>query len=77
MGDVITFEPDGSNHIKRLSYDPDTNHLHVAFLNGSSESRSGVPAHVFAEMTRQRSTGKYYHAVIKRHYKLAEKSGKT
>ncbi len=73
MGDLLKFEPDRSAQITRLEYDPDNLYLYVLFKNQSSYTYAGVPAHVFAQMTRSPSAGKFFHAVIKRHYKLVEK----
>lgn len=69
MGQILSFEPDSSNHVRRMSYDPDSRHLHMSFKNGATATHAGVPPDVFAAMTRERSIGTYYHKVIKRHYK--------
>ncbi len=76
MAKLLQFEPDSSNHISRLQYDPDGMYLYVLFTNQSSYTFAGVPAHVFAEMTRAPSSGKFFHSVIKRHYKLVERNSK-
>ncbi len=76
MGKLLNFSPEQSDHISRLDYDPDNLYLYVRFKNHSSYTFSGVPAHVFAQMTRAPSSGKFFHAVIKRHYQLVEKSPK-
>jgi KTSC domain len=62
-----------SSHIRRLTYNPESERLAVAFSNGSTYHHAAVPAHVFAQMTRHPSAGEYYHKVIKKHYKLLGK----
>lgn len=74
MGKLLNFEPERSDHISRLDYDPDNLYLFVRFKNKASYTFAGVPAHVFAQMTRAVSAGKFFHSVIKRHYKMVEKS---
>ncbi len=76
MGKLIPFEPEHSDNISRLDYDPDNMYLYVRFKNQASYTFAGVPAHVFAQMTRATSAGKFFHSTIKRHYKLVEKSPK-
>lgn len=76
MSNLLHFSPTDSNHISRLSYDPDSTHLHVTFQNGMSYSFAGVPSTVFNAMTRSPSAGRYFHNVIKRHYRLVAKSTK-
>jgi hypothetical protein len=71
----LTFEPYGS-HIKHLAYDPDSLDLSVTFQDNRTYTHSKVPPHVFTAMTRHPSTGKYYHNVIRRHYRLTNKSAK-
>ncbi len=73
MADILQFEPERSKQITRLAYDPDSLYLYVTFTNNASYTFAGVPSHVFAEMTRAPSAGKFFHSVIKRHYKLVEK----
>lgn len=73
MANILTFEPDRSNHISRLSYDPDSLYLYVTFTNNSSYTYAKVPPTVFAAMTRAPSAGIYFHQVIKRHYQLVQK----
>lgn len=75
MGNILQFQPPDSNHITRLSYDPDNLYLYVTFTNNSSYTFAGVPSHVFAQMTRAPSAGKFFHSVIKKHYKIVEKAG--
>lgn len=73
MGKIIDFTPPSTSHIRRLTYDPDAQALHVTFANGSSYTHTDVPPRVFNILARQNSPGTYYHAVIKRHYKLTSK----
>ena len=76
MKNVLTHEPKDS-HVSRMSYDPETQHLHVSFRNRPNKQQEdrtytykGVPQHVFEAMKEHQSPGSYYHNVIKRHYKL-------
>lgn len=74
MGNLIEFSTPGSAHISHLQYDPDKLYLSVRFQNDSSYTFAGVPPQVFASMTRAPSSGKFFHNVIKRHYKLINSS---
>lgn len=74
MGKLIPFQPERSDHIAHMDYDPDNMYLYVRFKNQSSYTFAGVPAHVFAHMTQAQSAGKFFHQVIKRHYRMVEKA---
>lgn len=73
MGSILEFPVTSSNHVAKLTYDPLNGAFFIQFKNGSSETYEGVPSNVFARMTRAPSIGKFYHAVIKRHYKRIER----
>lgn len=74
MGSILEFPVPSSNHVAKLAYDPTNGAFFITFKNGSTEAYEGVPFNVFAQMTRAASIGKFYHAVIKRHYKRIERS---
>lgn len=74
MAKLLEFEATKSAHIEKLTYDPDTRMLFVRFQNGGSDTYADVPPNVFAEMTRSASIGKYFHHVIRAHYRRVEHS---
>ena len=76
MGELVHFEPTRSDHVRRLSYDPDSRDLHITFANDSQYTHAAVPPEIFAAMTRHASVGEYYHRVIKKHYPLTGNSGR-
>jgi len=58
-----------SRHVKALRYDPGNRQLCVEFKNGSHHSFTGVPEEVYEQMCGSSSVGKFFHNVIKLHYK--------
>jgi hypothetical protein len=71
---MLEHESKNSRHIERLSYDDGT--LKVSFRNGSSKSFSDVPRHVYEQMIGSPSLGKYFHNVIKLHYRCLDDARK-
>lgn len=74
MGSILEFPVSSSNHVAKLAYDPTNGAFFITFKNGSAEAYEAVPSDVFAQMTRAPSIGKFYHNVIKRHYKRIERT---
>ena len=66
---VTTFDPQNSNHIQRLNYNPDDQYLEVTFKDTSTAIYANVPPKVFNEMVSFGSIGTYYHRVIRVHYR--------
>lgn len=76
MANIVTFTPEHSSHIERLSYNPDTERLQVRFANKSTYTFADVPPDVFAKMTQAQSQGEYFHKVIERFYPMVSKKTK-
>ena len=77
MATSVTHVPENSSHIESFSYDSSKRLLHVRFRNKKDPKAkvrtytyAAVPPMVFEAMKTHPSAGQYYHAVIKRHYKL-------
>lgn len=73
MANVISIQPEHSNHIAKLTYDPGAELLRVRFTNDYVYTYSNVPADIFAALTRQQSMGTYFSRVIKKNYPLVSK----
>lgn len=58
-----------SRHIEGMDYDTGSRQLRVHFKNGSSKAFHDVPKHVYEEMCSAPSAGRYFHNVIKLHYR--------
>jgi hypothetical protein len=59
-----------SSHIESFSYNHGAKELTVAFHGNRSYTYRDVPQEVFENMQRDHSAGKYFHQVVKRHYKV-------
>lgn len=68
---------DKSRHIEGLDYNSGDQVLRVLFKNGSSKRYAAVPLHVYQEMCDSASIGKYFHNVIKLHYRLINDADKN
>ena len=66
---MIEHKVEKSAHVSHLAYDEGRRTLQVTFKNGSRKSFAGVPSHVFDQMRAAPSIGKYFHNVIKLHYR--------
>ena len=59
-----------SSHIKGWDYDKRAKELTIHFNGGRSYTYRDVPEQVHENMQRDHSAGKYFHQVVKRHYKV-------
>jgi hypothetical protein len=57
--------PVSSSNLSAVGYDPNTQILQVAFLNGGLYEYSGVPASVHTGLMTANSHGSYFNAHIK------------
>jgi hypothetical protein len=59
-----------SSHIDSFSYNHGAKELTVTFRGDRSYTYRNVPPEVFENMAKDHSAGKYFHQVVKRHYRL-------
>ena len=59
-----------SSHIATFGYDKMRKELTVGFHSGKVYTYRNVPPEVFENMAKDHSAGKYFHQVVKRHYKV-------
>jgi hypothetical protein len=57
-----------SSNISSVGYDPDTQTLEIEFLSGSIYQYYGVPNHMYEELMRQSSKGKFVNTYIRNQY---------
>lgn len=62
---IHTFEPK-SSHIRKVTYDTDRLTMAVTFHDGRTYEHK-VPEQVYENMTKYRSSGEFYHRVLKRY----------
>lgn len=58
-----------SSNVQGVSYEPDSQTLHVQFTNGSEYAYHGVPASEYAELMDAPSPGGYLNDYIKGTYR--------
>jgi hypothetical protein len=58
-----------SSHIESFSYNREARELTINFRDKPYTYRD-VPPEVFENMARDHSAGKYFHQVVKRHYRV-------
>ena len=60
-----------STNLSRVRYDESSLTLEIEFQGGRVYQYFDVPKHIFEELLRADSKGKFFHAQIKGHYRYA------
>ena len=66
IGKYMNLVPVSSSNLRAVGYDPTTQTLQVAFLNGRLYEYSGVPASVHAGLMAASSHGSYFDSHVKK-----------